>query len=135
MFSLTTLPSRRLARTVLVMHLLAVLAIGLADLEAWIQMALIGVVLASLVTHRPNQAVRLQCGDDGALALHDGAEWHVVTLRADTFVSPHLTVLRHVEEGARRPRSTLILGDSLPADDYRRLRVWLKWRAKPASRA
>jgi toxin CptA len=48
-------------------------------------------------------------------------------------VHPWLTVLRLVGEG--REYRMLIAGDSAPPDAFRRLRVWLRWRADFANGA
>ncbi len=44
-----------------------------------------------------------------------------------SLVTPWLTVLNLLPEGARYACSVIILPDSLDAESFRRLRVWLKW--------
>jgi toxin CptA len=56
--------------------------------------------------------------------------WLDGTLGENHFVSPALVVVELQAPLGRR--KTLILApDSLPADDFRRLRVWLRWRRGP----
>jgi toxin CptA len=45
----------------------------------------------------------------------------------DSLVTPYLTVLNVLPQGARFSRSVVILPDSLDAESFRQLRVWLKW--------
>jgi toxin CptA len=45
-----------------------------------------------------------------------------------SFVSPLLTVLTLRPEGGRWTRHILIAADSVDAENFRRLRVWLRWR-------
>jgi toxin CptA len=45
-----------------------------------------------------------------------------------SFVSPLLTVLNLRPEGGRWTRHILIAADSVDAESFRRLRVWLRWR-------
>jgi toxin CptA len=56
--------------------------------------------------------------------------WLDGTLGENHFVSPALVVVELQAPPGRR--KTLVLArDSLPADDFRRLRVWLRWRRSP----
>jgi len=47
---------------------------------------------------------------------------------ASTFVAPYMIVLCLKMERAHRYRTIVILPDSIDADSFRRLRVWLKWK-------
>lgn len=49
-------------------------------------------------------------------------------LQGAATVHPWLTVVRMVV-GSRKV-SLALLPDSMPPEDYRRLRVWLRWRAE-----
>ena len=48
-------------------------------------------------------------------------------VRAGSFVAPWLTIVRWRPEGARFDRTVPILPGMLPAEDFRRLRVLLRW--------
>ena len=48
-------------------------------------------------------------------------------LRAGSFVSPGLTLIRWRPHGARRDRTIVVLPDMLPAEDFRALRVALRF--------
>lgn len=46
----------------------------------------------------------------------------------DSFVAPYLTVVGLKPEGKFFPRSLVILKDSLDVEEFRQLRVWLRWK-------
>jgi len=47
---------------------------------------------------------------------------------AGSFVHPWFTTILWRPDGARFSRAVVVMPDSLPADQFRELRVWLKWR-------
>ncbi|WP_074927008.1 protein YgfX [Nitrosomonas eutropha] len=53
---------------------------------------------------------------------------------ASTFVAPYMTVLCLKMEQTYRYRTVVILPDSIDADSFRRLRVWLKWKWRDESK-
>lgn len=56
---------------------------------------------------------------------HDG--WILCNILDSSFVTPWLTVL-HLKPAQRwLPVHVVLLPDMLDADEFRRLRVWLKW--------
>jgi len=128
--TLTVHPSRWYARAALALHLLAGGAVLLADLAAAVQVTVLAALAASLVGAMREKAVLdLHCQRDGSLAVRSGDEWVAARLLPDTTVLPWLVVLRYRVPGAGRSDAVVVLADSLPADDFRHLRVWLRWRA------
>ena len=123
-------PSRTLAGAVAALHLLAGAAILAAALDWPYRAALLCTVAASLVLSlRRRQGAVLRCQDDGGLAIRRGDDWAPVRLLPDTLVWPWLAVLRYrIDE--RRATTLAVLPDSLEKDDFRRLRVWLRWGAE-----
>ncbi|MEO5691724.1 MAG: protein YgfX [Usitatibacter sp.] len=65
----------------------------------------------------------LSLGRDGAISLDGGAG----LLREGSFVAPWLTVIRWRPAGARFDYTVLIVPDMLSREDFRRLRVLLRW--------
>lgn len=125
-------PSCRLRVATLALHALAVLALAWADLPLPVLIGGGAALLISAARHRRAPPVRmLRCGRDGALHVRDGDDWQPLTLLPSTTVLPALTVL-HVRDGRRR-RAIVILADSLPPEDFRQLRVWLRWLARVAT--
>jgi len=80
--------------------------------------------------HRGGGAVvELEFGSDGAVSAASPAGLiRVYRIAGSTFVSAQLVVLNLRPEAGRRARSVLIAPDSVDADSFRRLRVWLTWR-------
>ncbi|MDD2948764.1 MAG: hypothetical protein PHV80_08000 [Rugosibacter sp.] len=62
--------------------------------------------------------------DDG------NAETITLTLQPQTVVLPFLVVLLYRQASRRRLQALLILSDSLSAEDFRYLRIWLRWQVK-----
>jgi len=115
-------------------HSLAFAAASIG-LDGWQRYAIWALVLASLVGTlarafllTPYQAVSLELSEDGHVSWknRDG-EWREGRLGASQFVSPALAVveMRDDKDHARR---LVLMADSLPPEDFRRLRVWLRWR-------
>lgn len=128
-------PSRRLGWLQAGMVALALLAVGLAALPAGWQLALgAGVLgLAGLSARPAALATRLRIGADGGLQGQDAAgEWQAMSVLGDSFASPALIVLRY-RDGGGAVRTRILLPDSAPADDLRRLRVSLRWARRTRS--
>jgi toxin CptA len=137
--SITLFPSRRLAAVLGAAHAgamacLWVLAVpwpwkaaGTLALAASAAM-----VIARTALLRGGRAViELRVGGGGvSYRTRDGA-WHAGRLAPSSFVSPLLTIIG--VEGDGRPRYVVIAPDSVEPEDFRRLRVWLKWGAPPAA--
>ncbi len=124
-------PSRSLLGILLGLHLLAAAALFLAGLPDWARWAgVLTLAVGAAFQLRRQETTELRLEPDGSLLLRSGEdEWRPAAVLAQTSVSPWLSVLRYRLEGEGRARSLAVLPDSLPADDFRRLRVWLRWRA------
>lgn len=129
MLSCTIHVSRRLVTLVLGLHGLAALGVVSADIDWPLQLAGLGLIAGSaILTLRQRPPVRLRCLADGSLLVAEPtADWQPVELLPGSLVSPMCTVLRLRVDG--HARSVVVLADSLDGEDYRRLRVWLRWRA------
>lgn len=130
----TILPSRIFALILLVAHFLALFAL-FAVLPLWAAVTCIFPLGASLLHYLLRDAwLRLgnACvglapdGDGMAMVLRDGSHLPCAVLK-DSMVTPMFTVLRLRPEGARMARVVVILPDSMAAEAFRGLRVWLKW--------
>jgi hypothetical protein len=77
---------------------------------------------------RPLQVSALVLGGDGSIEKvgADGTASKAV-VHPHTLVLSFLVVLLYRSEG--RLGSLTLLGDSLADDDFRQLRLWLRWRA------
>lgn len=130
-------PSRRLAGLLAGMHVFAAAMCWLAPLPQWLAIALMPLLAASAwhalrrdsLRTLPNSLVAVRLHADGRCAFKvRGETWHQAALLGSSFVSPWLTVLNLRPEAGRFARHLVILPDAVNAEDFRRLRVWLKWR-------
>jgi len=127
-------PSLRLAGLLLVAHALALVAACLS-LAGWPRVLVgFGVLLsgtgclAEVLQRSPRAAVGLELREDGSASWRDrSGRWHESRLRSDHFVSGAFVVLGLDVAGGGR-KWLVLLGDSALPTDFRRLRVWLRWR-------
>ena len=59
--------------------------------------------------------------------LQRDGHWSPATVLRSSFVLPWLVVLHLRLEGRRLMLPVVLLPDSMGNDDFRRLRVWLRW--------
>ena len=131
-------PSSYLAAILLVGHMSAAALLWWLDFSPFWKIVAWSLLLASLVHEERmawriggNTVLALRIARDGALHLHirkDG--WREGELLGSSYVSSFLTVINVRLPGERRMRSVVLLSDSIQGDDYRRLRVWLRWRPR-----
>lgn len=130
-------PSRRLAGLLVGMHGFAVVMFWLAPLPHWLAALLMPLFIGSAWHTLRRDGFRTQQGSLIALRLDaDGrcefqtrtGAWREAALLGSSFVAPYLTVLNLKPAGGRLVKHLVILPDAVDAEDFRRLRVWLKWR-------
>ena len=109
-------------------HALALLALWLAALSSIWQVAG-SILLGSSAIHYFR---RLQTGgftaleaDDSGYRLQERGSWIAVQMQY-ALVTATLTVVEFKQADGKR-LALVLLPDSLAADDYRRLRIWLRW--------
>jgi len=131
-------PSRILRGLLWGLHGLAWLAIGLAVLPLAVQGVAAVLVGISLFRWAPPLACRLRTDREGVLhysaGLASDAPWVACRVDGASHVTPLYCslILRPQGTGSALsgPLRVLILPDSLPGEDFRRLRVWLRrWGA------
>ncbi len=113
-------------------HALALYALSFTTLEPCPRGVLAIAILAAWWHFRRTMAgahgdVRIRLYRDGGWAISLRAErLRTARLMRPVFVHPSLTVLRfRLDDGSRH--SVLLLPDCVDADDFRRLRVWLRY--------
>lgn len=130
MLTLAVQPSRWLKRATWVLSALAEVALLLADMPLWLQVLGLAPLLLVTFRGRGQGALHLQCQMDGRLSLlQAGQDWQPVFLLPGSIVNPWLTTIRYRSETGKQGGTLVLLPDSLAEDDFRRLRVWLKWKA------
>ena len=105
------------------------------DLPLWAKLALAVVVVTSLAYHvwldaqraAPSSITALVLEGDRVLLVSCDGQQLAVSISKDSLVTPWLTILNVTPLGARTTRRILILPDSMDAESFRQLRVWLKW--------
>lgn len=129
--------SRALALLLIAGHTAAALLLWLS-FPVWWWSAAASVVLGASLTlglrrhalrSSPAAAVGLALAPEGVVDVQrrDGAHLQG-RLLASSFVSPALVILILAVRRWRPPLAVLVPADSVPRDDHRRLRVWLRWR-------
>jgi toxin CptA len=130
-------PSRLLAALLGSTHVLAAGALWLAPLPlAWVlagSLALLAHLawLVRLHAWRSDAGalIDLELLDDCSVSVRSRTgPWEPYRIAGSSFVSRPLVVLNLRSAVERRTRGVLIAADSLDADSFRRLRVWLRWR-------
>lgn len=102
---------------------------------------LIGVSLVHALSHHAfrrgsSALVAIELRENGTIAVQtrDGT-WRDVHMLGTSYVTPLLTVLNMKLDGFRFTRHLVVMPDMIEADDYRQLRVRLRWKKKPAEGA
>lgn len=85
---------------------------------------------AWLSARRSLTAFKLHDREHASVQLRDGT-WRDARVLATTYISSPLTVINVRLSGELRARHMVVLPDSLDDDEYRRVRVALRW-ARPA---
>ena len=132
-------PSYRLAAILSLAHLATAGLLGLLELPLGINAITAAALVFSLIYYlrqdallTANDAVEffelsgeMQC----TLTTRSG-ESMSCSLLGGTFVTPYLTVLNLKPAGKFFSRSVVILPDGIDAEEFRQLRVWLRWKWK-----
>ncbi len=124
--------SRRLTVRLAAAHAMAAAAVLPLSLPWWLKIVLLTAILGStwrsLIRLRgPRRICRLTLKDDGQLAFSraDGSAGEA-RLHPQTTVMAFLCVLLLRVRG--RVEALVLLPDALDAEDFRQLRLWLRWR-------
>ena len=128
--------SRQLAAILIAGHSAVAGLLLYLDLAIEWKVAALALILTSLLLEirvafrlNANAVTMLRIAGDNVLSAQTRrGNWHVCEVLGSTYVTAFLTVLNLRANGERRIRNVVILPDSAGAEDYRRLRVWLRWR-------
>ncbi len=138
-------PSAWLAVALALVHGGALVCAGVFIAHPGVAGALAAAIAFSLVFHVRRHALLLERNAIIELTLRGGARCEVTlrngvalagTIEGSTFVAPWLTVV-NVRTDAGQRRAIVLMPDSAPAEERRRVRVWLRHRIRsddPASR-
>lgn len=111
-------------------------------LPVWVTALLAPCLLVSLRFYLRRDCLRTAPGSVVGFEIHPdcrcaaqirSGEWLEARLLPSSFVAPYLTVLNLRVEGRRFPIHVTILPDAVDAEDFRRLRVRLRWKCSAAT--
>lgn len=129
-------PSRRLGFVLGLGHGIAAVAVLATGLPPWVAVALLVPIAASCAYCLHHAAflrsgasiVVLEIGENDEVRCQSRrGEWFSARISDSSFVSPLLTVINLEIAGRRAARNVVIVPDGVDADDFRRLRVRLRW--------
>ncbi len=129
--------SIKLAMVLTALHLAALAALLPLHIPVWIRLALAAAVAVSFAISIRRHALLLAAGSIRELNLKTGGmiegqrkdgKHFEATVSGQTTLLPWLIVLLLQTPGSKRPYPMVILRDSLPAEDGRILRAWLRWK-------
>ena len=129
--------SRLLAAILALAHGAAIAAVSVLDIPFAVKaVAAAGLAVNWLILVRkqawlqtPDAATAIEISSDNMLSVQtrDGA-WSECEVLGTTYVTPYLTVLNLRPADGRAVRRIVILPDSAHPEDFRKLRVWLRWK-------
>ncbi len=112
-------------------HLAGIGALFFAALPPISQWSGVVLLTISLILHfRPRSRFRLRGDEEGKLQVWQEGKWQPTRIANSSVVWPFCVVLRLTIANQKKFRRLVILPDSLPEPEFRRLRVWLRWRLK-----
>lgn len=128
-------PSAYLAIALIAPHGIAMAALLSLTLPFWAHGLLILLLLTSLLYYlrhnawlsAPSSAISVLLDEDRIVLIQRSGTQIVGKLSSNSLISPLLTVLNLLPQNSHRACSVVILPDSLDAEDFRQLRVCLKW--------
>ena len=133
-------PSWLLTAILVTGHGAATTIVMIVGMPSWIMLiASAAIMLNCLYSVRraalllaPSSAAAVEIDSDNLLSIRtrDG-EWTECEVLDSTYVAPFLTVLNLSETGKRAIRHVVIMPDGIDREDFRKLRVWLRWQRGP----
>jgi toxin CptA len=130
-------PSVLLAIAICVAHLLAagllwllpIPAPGKSVLTLLIAVSLVFLLARDAALHSAHAIIALEIKDDGVISFQTrSGAWVDCTLLASSYVSPRLTILNLRPASGKGKRRVIIVPGNVDSRDFRRLRMWLRWR-------
>jgi toxin CptA len=117
-------------------HGAAIAVVLLVSIPLWVKLSaaagltvhLFVVVRRQALLLTPDSAVAIQIGSDNVLSVQARhGEWSEYAVLGDTYVTWYLTVMNLRQAESHAVKRVAILPDSVDAEDFRKLRVWLRW--------
>ena len=134
---ITIVPSLMLAVVLGVAHLAAAALLLMVPLPGAVKALLSLAICISLIyflardalLHAPHAIVALDVRDNGTVSLQTRrGEWVECDVLDSSYVAARLTVVNFRPRGGGTPRHVVLVPDNVDPRDYRRLRMWLRWK-------
>ncbi|OGA21881.1 MAG: hypothetical protein A3I02_15795 [Betaproteobacteria bacterium RIFCSPLOWO2_02_FULL_67_26] len=131
-------PSVSLATALCAAHLVAAAVLWLIPIPVMGKLALTMAVALSLsffvwrdaALHAPHAIVALELRDGGEAAIQTRrGDWLDCEVLGSSYVSARLTIVNLRPRRRRGARRLILVPDNVEPRDFRRLRVWLRWKA------
>ena len=130
-------PSLWFAGMLTAMHAMALTLIWLLPFDLWLKIVAVLLILTSLIYHVRRDAMRTSRNAILALKISPecrcsvqvrSGDWFEAQLLSTSFVSHYLTILNLRFDHARLVQHIVMLPDAIEAEQFRQLRVLLRWR-------
>jgi toxin CptA len=132
-------PSIRLAIALCGVHsvaaallwLVPIPTLGKAVLTTAIALSLVYLLARDAALHAPHAIVELEIEEGGRVSFltRNGRRVRCEVLPS-SYVSPHLTIVNLRPDGRAGKRRVVLVQDNVDPRDFRRFRVWLRWKAE-----
>ena len=109
-------------------------ALGKAVFTFAIAVSLIYLMARVALLHTAHSIVALEIRDGGEISFQTRiGEWIECDLLSSSYVSPRLTIINFGPRGRRLARHVILVPDNVDPRDFRRLRMWLRWKRDSGS--
>ncbi len=140
MSTISLRPSRILAATLVLAHGVAIAMIVMAGMAPWLEAPAIAARVASLVfsvrqsalLRATDAVIGLEITSDDKFSIQTRrGGWIECEVLGSTYVISFLAILNLKRTDSGKITHAVILPDSLDAGEFRKLRVWLRWKRDP----
>jgi toxin CptA len=113
-----------------VLWLVPIPVLGKVVMTFMVAISLIYFMARDAALHAAHSIVALELREDGRIAcLTRRGDWLDCELLGSTYVSQHMTVVNLQPQGLLRTRRVILVPDNIDPRDFRRLRMWLRWKS------
>ena len=103
--------------------------LGKAVFTFAIAVSLIYLMARTALLHAAHSIVALEIRDGGEISFQTRiGEWIECDLLGSSYVSPRLTIVNLRPRGSWAARHVIFVPDNVDPRDFRRLRMWLRWK-------
>ena len=130
-------PSWLLAGVLTLAHAAAIAGVLIVSMPPWVKFVATAMISGQCLMAvwrqalllGPHGVLALEITADDAINIHTRASgWSDYDVIGSTYVTPYLTILNLRRHDHRGTRHIVLMPDSLHAEDFRKLRVWLRWK-------